>query len=108
MSFLCDITDQVPIPGMEADVLRMSKIGRGEAQRMLVDVADALGLEWGAFLHDLAEAWRVRRDAKATRLGWFAEEERWLPRLTAPPRPRPRRSSASRPVGEYSVQLFLF
>lgn len=74
VSYLCDLTDQVPIPGTAGTVcadLRMSKLGREEAHRMVGDLITALGIDRVDSLHCLAEAWRTRRDAKAAQYGWF-------------------------------------
>lgn len=79
VSFLCDITDQVPIvygDGTHDELLQRSKLGRDEAQRMVADIVAALGIEWEDGIHHLAEAWRLRRDAKAARYGWFDDEGR--------------------------------
>lgn len=107
VSFLCDITDQLPIKGMEDTALRMSKLGRNEAQRMLMDIAGALGLEWGEYIHSLAEAWRVRRDLKAAKLGWF-EGEGGGTRPPRKPQARVRRAEGHESTGETWVQLCLF
>jgi hypothetical protein len=78
VSLLCDLTDQVPIPGSAGTVcedLRMSKLGREEAHRMIGELLEALGIDRVQSLHCLADAWRARRDAKAARYGWYPDEQ---------------------------------
>lgn len=105
VSLLCDLTDQVPIPGTagtECADLRMSKLGREEAHRMIGELLEALGVDRAQSLHCLAEAWRARRDAKAERYGWYADEKPAKRKMVARPA-APRRLS-----GPQWVQATLF
>ena len=83
---LCDLTDQVPIPGLEGEVcpngepLAQSKLGKEEAHRILKTMCEALGMEWHEFLNPLRRAWSKRRKAKAKRLGWYPPGEMMKPR----------------------------
>lgn len=80
VSFLCDITEQVPIPGLEDDTkVLMSKLGRDEAKGMLADLAGALQMDWPEFLLPLSKAWRRRRKAKCKSLGWYEPGEHMNP-----------------------------
>lgn len=106
VSLLCDLTDQVPIPGTagtECADLRMSKLGREEAHRMIGELLEALGIDRAQSLHCLAEAWRARRDAKAERYGWYADEP-GVARRKNTTRPAPPRRLA----GPQWVQPTLF
>ena len=74
--FLLDITDQVELPGFEDDPkIKQSKFTMDEGQRMLHDLADALGMEWPEFVKLLSKAWRKRRRQKCKRLGWYDDDE---------------------------------
>ena len=69
-----DITDQIPIPGFEEDIIRKSKLETAEARRMLTDLAEALEMPDDDFIKLLSRAWIKRRNAKAKRYGWFNDE----------------------------------